>query len=124
MERVVSAADANRRLSELLRNVREGQSYVVTAHGRPIAKIVPVFGECSSPVDIFGDPGVSTCPSADTSSASVNSLSGLFRSHKHTDTAEALTGPTLLIIVRFNRIFVAQFPSAPVAFIWKRACFI
>jgi prevent-host-death family protein len=42
MERDVSAADANRKFSELLRGVREGQSYVVTAHGRPIARIVPV----------------------------------------------------------------------------------
>ena len=42
MEEAVSAADANRRFSQLLRGVREGQSYVVTAHGRPVAKIVPV----------------------------------------------------------------------------------
>jgi prevent-host-death family protein len=42
MERDVSAADANRKFSELLRTVREGQSYVVTSHGRPIARIVPV----------------------------------------------------------------------------------
>ena len=42
MEKVVSAADANRRFSQLLRSVREGDSYIVTAHGRPVAKIVPV----------------------------------------------------------------------------------
>ena len=42
METAVSAADANRKFSKLLRGVREGQSYVVTAHGRPIAKIIPV----------------------------------------------------------------------------------
>ncbi len=42
MEKAVSAADANRKFSELLRAVREGQSYIVTSHGRPIAKIVPV----------------------------------------------------------------------------------
>jgi len=42
MERVVSAADANRKFSELLRAVREGQSYIVTSHGRPIARIVPI----------------------------------------------------------------------------------
>jgi len=41
MEEVVSAAEANRRFSQLLRTVREGRSYVVTAHGRPVAKIVP-----------------------------------------------------------------------------------
>ena len=42
MEKVVSAAEANRRFSQLLRSVREGDSYVVTAHGRPVARIVPV----------------------------------------------------------------------------------
>jgi prevent-host-death family protein len=26
----------------LLRNVREGRSYVVTSHGRPVAKLVPI----------------------------------------------------------------------------------
>jgi prevent-host-death family protein len=41
MDRIVSAAEANRRFSQLLRAVREGRSYVVTAHGRPVAKIVP-----------------------------------------------------------------------------------
>jgi len=37
----VSAADANRRFSELLRKVRGGQSVVVTSHGRPVARIIP-----------------------------------------------------------------------------------
>jgi prevent-host-death family protein len=41
MEKPVSAADANRKFSKLLRAVREGQSYVVTSHGRPVARIVP-----------------------------------------------------------------------------------
>ena len=41
MENVVSAADANRKFSQILRHVREGQSYVVTSHGRPVARIVP-----------------------------------------------------------------------------------
>ncbi|MBV8493325.1 MAG: type II toxin-antitoxin system Phd/YefM family antitoxin [Alphaproteobacteria bacterium] len=44
MEKVVSAAEANRRFSQLLRSVRDGDSYIVTAHGRPVAKIVPVPG--------------------------------------------------------------------------------
>jgi prevent-host-death family protein len=42
MEKAVSAADANRKFSKLLRMVREGQSYVVTSHGKAVAKIVPV----------------------------------------------------------------------------------
>jgi len=42
MERAVSSADANRKFSKLLRTVREGHSFVVTSHGRAVAKIVPV----------------------------------------------------------------------------------
>ena len=41
MEKVISAADANRKFSHILRSVREGQSFVVTSHGRPVARIVP-----------------------------------------------------------------------------------
>ena len=40
MEKPVSAADANRKFSKLLRAVREGKSYVVTSHGRAVARIV------------------------------------------------------------------------------------
>ncbi|MEX2270839.1 MAG: type II toxin-antitoxin system prevent-host-death family antitoxin [Vicinamibacterales bacterium] len=45
MEEAVSAADANRRFSRILRSVREGRSVVVTSHGKPIARILPVSGE-------------------------------------------------------------------------------
>jgi prevent-host-death family protein len=38
----VSAADANRRFSELLRTVKKGRSVIVTSHGKPVAKITPV----------------------------------------------------------------------------------
>ena len=41
MDQPISAAEANRQFSKLLRAVRRGQSYVVTSHGRPVAKIVP-----------------------------------------------------------------------------------
>ena len=41
MEEAISAADANRRFSLLLRRVREGRSYLVTSHGKPVARIVP-----------------------------------------------------------------------------------
>src|SRR5690606_18296269 len=41
--RSISAAEANRQFSQMLRGVREeGATYVVTAHGRPVARIVPV----------------------------------------------------------------------------------
>lgn len=42
MKRAISAADANREFSTVLRRVRQGHSYVVTFHGRPVASIVPV----------------------------------------------------------------------------------
>lgn len=44
MEKAVSAAQANRTFSELLRGVRKGHSYLVTSHGRPVARLVPVDG--------------------------------------------------------------------------------
>ena len=45
MEETVSAAEANRQFSKLLRGVRDGTSYVVTSQGRPVAKLVPVDEE-------------------------------------------------------------------------------
>ena len=42
----ISAAEANRQFSRLLRSVREeGASYIVTSHGKAVAKIVPVDGD-------------------------------------------------------------------------------
>ena len=42
MNKTVSAADANRRFSEVLRTVTKGQSIVVTTHGKPVARISPI----------------------------------------------------------------------------------
>ena len=42
MEKAVSAAEANRQFSQILRQVREGNSYIVTSHGKPVARIMPV----------------------------------------------------------------------------------
>jgi len=42
MEKFISAAEANRKFSRVLREIREGQSYIVTSHGRPVARIAPV----------------------------------------------------------------------------------
>ena len=42
MEKAVSAADANRKFSQLLQGVRRGRSYIVTSHGKPVARISPV----------------------------------------------------------------------------------
>jgi prevent-host-death family protein len=45
VEKAVSAADANRRFSEVLRTVKRGGSVLVTSHGRPVARIVPVVAD-------------------------------------------------------------------------------
>jgi len=45
MEKSISAAEANRNFSQLLRDVREGQSYVVTSHGRAVAQEAPAQNE-------------------------------------------------------------------------------
>ncbi|MBI4886464.1 MAG: type II toxin-antitoxin system prevent-host-death family antitoxin [Acidobacteria bacterium] len=42
MEEAVSAADANRSFSRILRSVRDGHSVVVTSHGKPVARSVPI----------------------------------------------------------------------------------
>ena len=45
MDKIISAAEANRHFSHVLRGVRDGASYLVTAHGKPVARIVPVTGD-------------------------------------------------------------------------------
>ncbi|HVI09975.1 MAG TPA: type II toxin-antitoxin system prevent-host-death family antitoxin [Candidatus Binatia bacterium] len=47
MEKTISAANANRNFSQLLRAVKEGQTYVVTSHGRPVARITPAPADSS-----------------------------------------------------------------------------
>lgn len=42
MSMTVSAANANRDFSALLRQVRGGATITVTSHGRPVARLVPV----------------------------------------------------------------------------------
>lgn len=39
--KTVSAAEANRHFSKLLREVKEGATVTVTSHGQPVAQIVP-----------------------------------------------------------------------------------
>lgn len=41
MDESISAAEANRQFSRLMRGVRAGRSFVVTSHGKPLARIVP-----------------------------------------------------------------------------------
>ena len=45
MDKAVSAADANRRFSELIRTVQKGRSVIVTSHGKAVARITPVLGD-------------------------------------------------------------------------------
>jgi len=42
VEKAISAADANRNFSQLLREIKEGKSFVVTSHGRPVARLEPI----------------------------------------------------------------------------------
>ncbi len=41
MDQAISAAEANGGFSRLLREVRDGRCYVVTAHGEPVARTLP-----------------------------------------------------------------------------------
>ena len=41
MRTSITATEANRRFSAILRSVAEGSTFVVTSHGRPIAQIAP-----------------------------------------------------------------------------------
>jgi prevent-host-death family protein len=42
MSAAVAAADANRMFSALLRRARAGHAVVITSHGKPVARLVPV----------------------------------------------------------------------------------
>jgi prevent-host-death family protein len=41
MEKTIQASEANRQFSRILREVAGGDTFTVTSHGRPIARIVP-----------------------------------------------------------------------------------
>jgi prevent-host-death family protein len=45
MTRTVSAAQANREFSKLLRAVTSGESFIVTSRGKPVATIAPMNAE-------------------------------------------------------------------------------
>jgi prevent-host-death family protein len=44
MDRAITASDANQHFSEMLREVQDGQTFIVTSRGRPVAKVTPVDG--------------------------------------------------------------------------------
>lgn len=41
MPNIISAAEARRRLPELTDEVRQGKSYTIVRHGKPVAQLVP-----------------------------------------------------------------------------------
>jgi prevent-host-death family protein len=41
MEKVIQATEANRQFSRILREVAEGDTFTITSHGRPVARVVP-----------------------------------------------------------------------------------
>lgn len=41
-EKAISATEANRQFSRLIDGVRRGRTFLVTSHGRPVARISPV----------------------------------------------------------------------------------
>jgi prevent-host-death family protein len=43
--KTITAVEVNRQFSHLLREVREGASYLVTSHGTPVATLAPADGE-------------------------------------------------------------------------------
>lgn len=45
MEETITAAEANRSFSRVLREVRAGRRYIVTSHGTPVAMIVPATSD-------------------------------------------------------------------------------
>ena len=49
MEKTIQATEANRQFSRILREVAEGDTFTVTSHGRPIARIVPALPKGSDP---------------------------------------------------------------------------
>jgi len=45
MDEIVTATEANREFSRLLRGVREGKSFTITSHGRAVATMGPPISQ-------------------------------------------------------------------------------
>ncbi|MDR3494953.1 MAG: type II toxin-antitoxin system prevent-host-death family antitoxin [Ancalomicrobiaceae bacterium] len=45
MTKIVTAAEANRQFSSLMRQVAEGETVIVTSHGRQVMTMTPTAGE-------------------------------------------------------------------------------
>ena len=44
MVETITATEANRRFSELVREVGAGKTFIVTSHGRPVMRLIPDGG--------------------------------------------------------------------------------
>ncbi|QMW21718.1 type II toxin-antitoxin system Phd/YefM family antitoxin [Sandaracinobacteroides saxicola] len=42
MDIAITATDANQRFSEVLRDIQAGETFIVTSHGRPVARLLPI----------------------------------------------------------------------------------
>jgi prevent-host-death family protein len=42
MTETITAAEANRNFSRCLREARDGTTFIITSHGRPIARLEPI----------------------------------------------------------------------------------
>jgi prevent-host-death family protein len=42
MDKIIQAVEANRQFSRILRDVRAGDHFIITAHGKPVAEISPL----------------------------------------------------------------------------------
>jgi prevent-host-death family protein len=49
MERSITATDANREFSRVVSDVANGDTYVVTSHGKPVMRMVPVHKPAVDP---------------------------------------------------------------------------
>ena len=55
MNRIISVANLKQHLSEVLGEVAHGQqSVLITRHGRPVARLVPVDSKARSLADVVG----------------------------------------------------------------------
>ncbi len=52
-QKAISSFEAKTKLSSLLREAEKGQEFVITNHGKPIAKLVPLDSVSSTEWDLF-----------------------------------------------------------------------
>jgi prevent-host-death family protein len=58
MEKTVGIRDFKARLSEYMRRVKDGQSLVITEHGKPVGRILPVVMSLEDRVEVLRKAGL------------------------------------------------------------------